>query len=119
MSSTAPLNALALGDFAALMEGLFSDDRVEGQAPCRCGQINRVVAVRTGCVIVTWTDAGTVHENNVETLDVVSYRSVANAIQAMDEIRAEVEQLNGMAQLINAVNGAGGQAAVMFSDIVI
>jgi hypothetical protein len=117
MFSTSPLNALALGDFAGLMDGLLSDDRIQGQVPCGCGQVNGVIAVRTGCVVVLWTDAADKHLNDTDALDVVSYRSVAHAIQAMDGLRSEMEQINGMVQLINAVNGAS-QTAVTFSDII-
>jgi hypothetical protein len=117
MFSTSPLNALALGDFASLMDGLLSDDRVQGQVPCPCGQVNGVIAVRTGCVVVMWTDAADKHLNDIDALDVVSYRSVAHAMQAMDELRAEIEQINGMVQLINAVNG-DSQTTVTFSDII-
>lgn len=109
------LNALATGDFRALMDGLLSDDRIEGTFPCPCGQDNDVIIVRTGCVVVMWTNAATVHGADMDTcFNVRSYRSVADAMDAMDAYRAETDSLResvamyqGMTQLLNAIGDGG------------
>jgi hypothetical protein len=112
---TAPLNALAMGDFRALLDSILSDDRIEGQVPCPCGQANDVLAVRAGVSVLTWANANQVHGVAGDiALDIAAYGSVAEAASVMDGIRAEMMQLNGMAQLINAVNGASGQQPVQF-----
>lgn len=105
--SMSALNALAAGDFRAMLDGILSDDRIEGQSACPCGKANDLIVVRTGCVVIIWSDMVAKHGGGDDfCLDVTSYRSVAVAMQAMDAHRAEIAQLNGMAQLINAVNGA-------------
>lgn len=101
--------ALATGDFRALLDGILSDDRVEFAAPCFCGKSNTVIAVRTGRTVLVWTDAAAQHNSADDEVMIRAEASEDMARQAMDTLRREAEQLNGMAQLINAVNGTVGQ----------
>ena len=97
--------ALGSGDFRAVINALVVDDRIEAVYPCPCGISNQVIITRTGCVVILWTDAADKHNNDIDTLIVVSHRSVSVAMQEMDAHRAEVAQSNGMAQLAAAMNG--------------
>jgi hypothetical protein len=114
------LNALAAGDFRALLDGILSDDRIEAQVPCPCGQANTMIAVRAGVTVLTWGNVNATHGVPGDiALELVAYGSLAEASEAMDGIRREIEQLNGMAQMIAAITGNGAPATITGDFMVI
>ena len=105
------LNALAAGDFRALLDTIISDDRIEGQVPCPCGTDNTMISVRAGVTVLTWANVNVSHGVAGDiALQVVAYGTVAEASEVMDDIRREMEQLNGMAQLVAALQGTSGES---------
>ena len=110
------LNALAVGDFRALLDSIMSTDRIEGEVSCPCGRPNTVISVREGVSVLTWANVNETHGVAGDiALQVVAYGSVAEAMETMDELRREMELHNGMAQLANAL---GGDSATVMRVIV-
>ena len=105
--------ALSTGDFRALLDGILSEDRVESTVTCPCGKPNTLIAVRTGGTVLVWTDAAINHGADTDDVIVQSFCDLNMARQAMDMVRAETVQLNGMAQLVAALGDETGVGIVV------
>lgn len=97
------MDAIATGDFQAVIDGL-PGDKFTDTVDCPCGKANTFTIARVGCVLVTYTDAGTNHGNPIDDdFMVISYRSEAGAIERYQRFVDEAAQFKATVATMVAV----------------